>query len=599
MLLMAALIVSTSYGYEREPARFGRVSEIDGSMQILRYDAPEWEYCAINMLIQEGDQLSTKGNSFAEIQFDNGSAICLDEYTDIQIAELSKDYARDEEVTTINIECGNLYVRIPRYRRSNIRFEVATPTCSILMEDESRVKVNVKRDGATKILVYEGYADIEAEGGTVSLRRGEKVSIDREGFPASIKRLSYWDKDSFYRRCVRLDRRYTRVCKSRRYLAPEIIIGVVDLDYYGYWRYVPTYGYVWIPRVSRGWRPYYYGHWVWTSCGWTWVSYEPWGWVPYHYGRWAYVIGYGWVWVPGSVWGPGWVVWAEGPGWIAWAPLGPYDTPYDYIYIGSRPICVWTCVYYDSFVKYRYKRASHLTGKKYRTPGYKYYRNVKIEKSVWSKSPPKAKPVYHAEVKKTTVALRDKFSKTYVRRDKLGTRLNDRDRIVTKNNVRINTQRHDDRFKDIYKRKNTSKMDEIRLRDRENLKDTDRNYFDKPKSGEPNKAHEETVKERATIKSKNQKVYRCKKKDEIKTGRSSKIYWREYEVRASRSQYRASRSQYRTSRSRRQKSQSQYQTSQSHYERPCYEKNKERYTTRKCHYNNNNKFYTRKRARNQ
>jgi len=93
---------------------------------------------------------------------------------------------------------------------------------------------------------------------------------------------------------------------------------------YGNWETVPSFGVVWHPtEVAVGWRPYSVGHWVWTDAGWTWVSYEPWGWAAYHYGRWYYDPGYGWLWVPGSVWGPAWVSWYYGPEYVGWVPLAP------------------------------------------------------------------------------------------------------------------------------------------------------------------------------------------------------------------------------------------------------------------------------------
>jgi DNA segregation ATPase FtsK/SpoIIIE-like protein len=93
---------------------------------------------------------------------------------------------------------------------------------------------------------------------------------------------------------------------------------------YGTWTSLPEYGQVWIPRdVAPGWRPYTTGRWVYTAYGWTWVSDQKWGWAPFHYGRWAYVASYGWVWIPGTVWAPAWVVWRHTPGWVGWAPMPP------------------------------------------------------------------------------------------------------------------------------------------------------------------------------------------------------------------------------------------------------------------------------------
>ncbi len=111
---------------------------------------------------------------------------------------------------------------------------------------------------------------------------------------------------------------------------------------YGDWTVVGSYGRVWRPHVAAGWRPYYYGRWVWSDEGWLWVSDEPWGWGPYHYGRWAYEPYNGWFWVPGYQWAPAWVSWRFSGAVIGWAPLFPgvsvYVTSYPVFYSG------WTFV---------------------------------------------------------------------------------------------------------------------------------------------------------------------------------------------------------------------------------------------------------------
>src|SRR6185295_12040125 len=80
----------------------------------------------------------------------------------------------------------------------------------------------------------------------------------------------------------------------------------------------------WFPRhVYAGWRPYSLGRWVESDYGWTWASDEPFGWATYHYGRWAWDREVGWLWVPGTDWGPAWVAWQQGNGYVGWAPLPP------------------------------------------------------------------------------------------------------------------------------------------------------------------------------------------------------------------------------------------------------------------------------------
>jgi hypothetical protein len=114
-----------------------------------------------------------------------------------------------------------------------------------------------------------------------------------------------------------------------------------ELGPYGHWINNPGYGYVWMPAVDAGFRPYATnGHWLYSDAGWTWVSDYPWGWAVFHYGRWFYEDGYGWMWVPGHEWAPAWVSWRRGTDVYGWAPLSPgvsaaasfnnYDPPANY-----------------------------------------------------------------------------------------------------------------------------------------------------------------------------------------------------------------------------------------------------------------------------
>lgn len=98
-----------------------------------------------------------------------------------------------------------------------------------------------------------------------------------------------------------------------------------ELSPYGRWIEYPQYGYVWVPTVEAGFRPYATnGHWVYTDYGWTWASNYQWGWAAFHYGRWMYEDGYGWMWMPGHEWAPAWVMWGRSGGYYGWAPLAPH-----------------------------------------------------------------------------------------------------------------------------------------------------------------------------------------------------------------------------------------------------------------------------------
>ena len=113
---------------------------------------------------------------------------------------------------------------------------------------------------------------------------------------------------------------------------------------YGDWLDAGDYGYVWHPRdAGDDWRPYADGHWAYTDAGWTWLSDEPYSWAVYHYGRWTQIVDVGWVWVPGTEWGPAWVSFRYSNRHVGWAPLPPEAE-----FGGeAREIGPWSDSYYD------------------------------------------------------------------------------------------------------------------------------------------------------------------------------------------------------------------------------------------------------------
>ena len=112
---------------------------------------------------------------------------------------------------------------------------------------------------------------------------------------------------------------------AHAYTDVNFSIGFHDtLSPYGTWVHVSRYGDVWRPHVAASWRPFTYGHWVYTSSGPYWDGYEPYAWVVYHYGHWVWLDGYGWAWVPGYEYSYAPVSWAYGDSYIGWSPIPGY-----------------------------------------------------------------------------------------------------------------------------------------------------------------------------------------------------------------------------------------------------------------------------------
>src|SRR5438094_258327 len=161
-------------------------------------------------------------------------------------------------------------------------------------------RVDVSPDRTSFITRRSGRATMTPAGGTaVAIAPSEEIvlagapTLTIQSFVAPT--LDVWDTWNYARTDELID------SLSARYV-PSGVYGVDDLDHYGNWRVVPTYGAVWVPRdVPGGWAPYSTGRWVADPVyGWTWVDEASWGWAPYHHGRWVCIDGY-WAWAPGPV----------------------------------------------------------------------------------------------------------------------------------------------------------------------------------------------------------------------------------------------------------------------------------------------------------
>ena len=96
----------------------------------------------------------------------------------------------------------------------------------------------------------------------------------------------------------------------------------------GDWVYSDRWGEVWIPGdVDADFHPYdTNGRWVDTDeYGYVWDSDYDWGEIAFHYGRWVNDPDDGWLWIPGTLWSPGWVVWRSNDRYMGWMPLPPDD----------------------------------------------------------------------------------------------------------------------------------------------------------------------------------------------------------------------------------------------------------------------------------
>ena len=312
--------VSLAESQDDRYMRIVRLSYMEGPVSFQHRSDVDWSAASVNLPLEPGDRIYTGAGGRAEIQFDDGSAFRLAENTDVEFLSL------DEDLIQIRMLLGLSSLTVS----GDADFEINTPAAAFNAVREGVYRFDVVENGDTDAIVRKG--ELEAANNEFSrrIKSGELVHINAKG--RGTPETSLYDRRDEWDEWT--DRRNAdlRVYGNVRYLPDNVYVGAADLDRYGRWVSVESYGNAWVPYyVDDFWSPYSVGRWCYRPFfGWTWISYEPWGWLPYHYGSWYRSSFYGWCWLPGpgfsfNFWSPGLVSFYSGPGWVSWCPLGPGD----------------------------------------------------------------------------------------------------------------------------------------------------------------------------------------------------------------------------------------------------------------------------------
>ena len=303
LALMACSVLAQAQS--EAPARVGRVSLVQGPVTISSEDGDQREGALVNWPVTSDNRITTERHARTEIRI-GSTAVRLDGDSSLEVLEL------DDDRLQLLLHYGSASIRV---RNAEVLdgFSIETPQGRVRMREPGRIRIDAI-SGTSVVDVFDGVALVDADGSTISVRRGRRVEM-RQGelLTALAVRTSFDD-------WARLrDQQDDRVV-SDRYVTTEMT-GYEELDRYGSWSDNSEYGPVWVPRhVSPGWAPYRDGRWTWVSpWGWTWIDNAPWGYAPSHYGRWV-MVNQRWCWAPGRhtgrpVWAPALVGWVGGSGW--------------------------------------------------------------------------------------------------------------------------------------------------------------------------------------------------------------------------------------------------------------------------------------------
>ena len=341
------------------PARVARIQYISGEVSMQPGGVNDWVAAAMNRPLTTSDHVWTAKDSRTELNVGN-AFIRMNSETSVTLTNVSDNSVQ------LQLDQGTLEFTVSHLDPGEV-FEIDTPNLSFTVMKSGVYRIDVPlNDNQTWVTVRKGNGEASGPGTAVKVSSGNQVRFTGQ---ASLEHTAYAAPapDGFEDWAQVRDKRLNESV-SARYVAPGVI-GYQDLDSYGRWQVVPTYGAIWVPTgLSAGWAPYRFGRWAWVNpWGWTWIDDAAWGFAPFHYGRWVRYGGF-WGWAPGPVYvgwrpfyAPALVGWIGGAGWglgisvgfgggCGWFPLGWGEAYYP-----------WHRGYRGGFVSNAYVRNVNIT----------------------------------------------------------------------------------------------------------------------------------------------------------------------------------------------------------------------------------------------
>ena len=296
--------------------RVVRLSDVEGTVQIVRDNQTEFSHAVMNMPLTQGTQIETGPDGRAEVEFEDGSVTRITPNSTLSLAKLSTSSTGTLE-TTLEQPKGLVYYELRSDPRS--AFSVDFDNNKVNPTVNSTFRVNLGANPA-ELAVIDGNVQVQgtASQTATAVPQGKTIELQPSGSsPYTLadgivpNGFDQWndqrDEEAAKQAASQTTARAQQGGGSM--LEGGWGYGWGNLDAYGGWYPLPGYGMVWQPYgAGPGFNPYGYGSWANIGgFGVSWISGYPWGWLPFQCGGWSYIGSFGWGWMPGGC-GFGWGV---------------------------------------------------------------------------------------------------------------------------------------------------------------------------------------------------------------------------------------------------------------------------------------------------
>src|ERR1700761_8505634 len=254
------------------PARWARVGDFDGLVEVQLSPADQWIPAERNLPLPQSAWIRTGAASRVEIELDEGSVWRLGPESQGGLADYAQ-HSTGQRVTLLTLDHGLAYFSGSSSGQDSLVLVV--PGAQVAVTKPARLRFEAA-DSATQLAVLQGIARFSSPAAEIDVAQGQTSRVEpappgrfflyRDVAPIDLDRWSAaHDKTAATVSGLHVAQRY----------------GFADLDAAGQWVETEDLGTVWQPRAAEGWTPYRHGHWRWLDgLGYAWVSGESWGWLP-------------------------------------------------------------------------------------------------------------------------------------------------------------------------------------------------------------------------------------------------------------------------------------------------------------------------------
>ncbi len=256
LFFLSAMLVPAAWAQDN--TRIVRISDVEGQVQ---FDGGNgYESATVNVPLTEGVRLATRGDGWAEIQFEDGSTLRMAPESEIVFSEL-RFSDEGATLTNINLVQGEAEFEIAYQEQGT--FQVNALQKSILLHQSARFRVRTDNSNPLELVVWQGEVGIRDSdsGNEVSVLNNETFVLDPSD--ASLYDLEKGAaEDGLDQWSLQRDDYLSKEARNGGQVQSPYNYGVSDLDSEGQYYDVADYGYMWRPNgVGVDWDPFSNGYW--------------------------------------------------------------------------------------------------------------------------------------------------------------------------------------------------------------------------------------------------------------------------------------------------------------------------------------------------